>query len=477
MADILLTHGYFLAEDEKERQIMKPYPPLGLLYLSAYLKAHGHSVEVYDSTFGERLELTRRMELAPGGILGIYTNLITRRSVLEITRAALQYGWTVILGGPESANYPAEYLNAGAHVIVIGEGEVTLTELLAALRVVGPRRLHSVRGIAFKDPSGEVVYTPERPKLRDLDELPLPDREAIDHSKYLEAWRTHHGASSINLITARGCPYRCTWCSHAVYGYSHRRRTPGKVADEVAWIVERYHPDQLWYADDVFTISHPWLHRFAAELTRRGLPRLPFETITRADRLLDESTVAVLRDLGCYRVWIGSESGSQRILNAMERGVTVEQVQRASRLAQQSGIEVGMFLMWGYEGEEIEDIAATVEHVKQTNPDIFLTTVSYPIAGTRYFDAVREKVHLPIEWADASDRDYVITGRRGRDYYRLADVWLRSEVEAARIAPADPGRAATLRAAARSARDALTQLADGPARAPLPTESLVPSTT
>jgi radical SAM superfamily enzyme YgiQ (UPF0313 family) len=475
MADVLLTHGYFLSEDEKERQIMKPYPPLGLLYLSAYLKASGYDVEIHDSTFAERSQLVDRMERSPGGVIGIYTNLITRRSVLGIIKAALQYRWTVILGGPESANYPAEYLQAGAHVVVIGEGEATLAELLERLPAAGPHRLHAVRGIAFRDESGAVVQTPERPQLRDLDALPLPDREAIDHGKYLDAWRRHHGASSINLITARGCPYRCTWCSHAVYGYSHRRRSPENVAEEVAWIVERYHPDQLWYADDVFTISHPWLHRYSAELSRRGLARLPFETITRADRLLDEPTVAVLRDLGCYRVWIGSESGSQRILDAMQRGVTVEQVQRASKLAQKSGIAVGMFLMWGYEGEEIEDIAATVEHVKQTNPDVFLTTVSYPIRGTPYFDAVRDKVRLPIAWAEATDRDYVIAGRHGKDYYRLADLWLRNEVEAERIAPADPGRAATLREAARGARDALTQLAEGPGRAPLPTESLVPS--
>jgi anaerobic magnesium-protoporphyrin IX monomethyl ester cyclase len=266
MADILLTHGYFLSEDEKERQIMKPYPPLGLLYLAAYLKKSGHSVEVYDSTFGAREELLRIFQRSPGGLVGLYTNLITRASVLEIIRAAKECDWTVILGGPESANYALEYLAAGADIIVVGEGELTLTEVLAALPSTGVHRLHGVRGVAFRSETGELVQTPAREKINDLDALPLPDRGAIDHQKYLDVWREHHGASSINLITARGCPYRCTWCSHAVYGYSHRRRSPSAVADEVAWIVERYNPDQLWYADDVFTISHPWLHRYADEL-------------------------------------------------------------------------------------------------------------------------------------------------------------------------------------------------------------------
>jgi radical SAM superfamily enzyme YgiQ (UPF0313 family) len=358
----------------------------------------------------------------------------------------------VVLGGPESANYLTEYLAAGAHVIVIGEGEATLTELLPALARSGPHRLHQVSGIAFRDESGALVRNAERAKIPDLDSLPWPDREAIDHQLYLDAWKTHHGASSINLITARGCPYRCNWCSHAVYGFTHRRRSPTNVADEVAWIIERYGPDQVWYADDVFTISHPWLATYNAELKRRGIHK-PFETITRADRLQTEASAAALRELGCYRIWIGSESGSQKILDAMQRGVSVEQVRKACALAQSHGIQVGMFLMWGYEGEEFEDIAATVEHVKASNPDIFFTTVSYPIKGTGFFDKVRERVRMPIAWAEASDRDYVIAGRHGRDYYKLADQWLRNEVEAFRLEAANPARAAELLGTARRARE------------------------
>jgi len=458
MTRILLTHGYFLSEDEKERQIMKPYPPLGLLYLSAYLKTRNHSVEVYDSTFGTRLELLQKIRHSPGGIVGIYTNLMTRGSVLQLISAAKQSDSTVILGGPESANHSAEYLSAGADVIVVGEGESTLTEVMATLPSMGPHGLNGVRGIVFKNAAGEPVHTPERTKINDLDTLPLPDRGAIDHQKYLDAWKTHHGASSINLITARGCPYRCTWCSHAVYGYSHRRRSPENVAAEVAWIVERYNPDQLWYADDVFTISHPWLQGYKAALDKRGL-HLPFETITRADRLQSDEAVKALRDLGCYRIWIGSESGSQRILDAMQRGVSVEQVRRAVKLAQKHAIRVGMFLMWGYEGEEMEDIAATVEHVKQSNPEVFFTTVSYPIKGTPYFDAVEGKVQLPLAWANATDRDYLIGGRKGKDYYRLADVWLRSEVEASRLINTDPRRAAGLIETAKRARDEMSRAA------------------
>lgn len=451
MTDILLTHGYFLSEDEKEQQIMKPYPPLGLLYLSAFLKARGYTIEAFDSTFDERGRLIERLAKTPGGTVGVYTNLMTRRSVLDIIQAAKKHGWTVILGGPESANYITEYLGAGADIIVIGEGEVTLSELLAVLSKVGPHKLHAVHGIAFRDEEGTIVRTPERMKVKSLDSLPLPDRGAIDHQKYLDTWKSHHGASSVNLITARGCPYRCNWCSHAVYGFSHRRRSPANVADEVQTIIDRYDPDQLWYADDVFTISQPWLQRYAEELERRRIHR-PFETITRADRLQSEASARMLRKLGCYRVWIGSESGSQRILDAMERGVSVEQVRHSIKLAQSHGIQVGMFLMWGYEGEELDDIAATVEHVKLSNPDEFFTTVAYPIKGTGYFDKVRDQVELRLDWADSSDRDYVVRGRHGRDYYRLADQWLRNEVAAFRIENEDPARAAELLDTARRAK-------------------------
>src|SRR5262245_29644643 len=373
MPDLLLTHGYFLEEDEKEREIMKPYPPLGLLSVSAFLRRAGFDVEIFDTTFSHRADLLARLAAGPGGV-GLYTNLRARRPVLDLTAVARAHGWAVVLGGPESAGYPEEYRARGADVIVVGEGEETLAELLPALARSGPHRLYGVAGTIFRDESGAVVRNPERAQIPDLNTLPWPDRERIDLERYVEVWRTHHGMGSVNLITARGCPYKCRWCSHAVFGFSHRRRNWKDVADEVEHIRDRWRPEQLWYADDVFTISHRWLFDYAAELKRRGL-RLPFETISRADRMMREEVLATLAEMGCYRIWIGSESGSQHILDAMERGVTAEQVQWATKAAQRHGIQVGMFLMWGYEGETLADIEATIEHVKKASPDVFFTTV------------------------------------------------------------------------------------------------------
>jgi radical SAM superfamily enzyme YgiQ (UPF0313 family) len=458
MVDILLTHGYFLYQDEKEQEIMKPYPTLGLLYISASLRRAGFSVELFDTTFSTREALLERLRAEPGGVLGIYATLMTRQPILDMITAAKAYRWTIILGGPEPANYPAEYLRRGADVVVIGEGETTLAEVLPTLAECGPHRLHGVLGTVFRDEDGQVVTNPERPQIADLDSIPWPDREQIDLQQYIDVWRTHHGMGSVNLITARGCPYKCRWCSHAVFGFSHRRRSYLDCADEVEHIKEVYKPDQVWYADDVFTIHHRWLFHYAAELKRRNL-RIPFETISRADRLMKEEVLETLAEMGCYRVWIGSESGSQRILDAMERRVTVEQVQWAAKAAQRHGIEVGMFLMWGYAGETVEDIAATIEHVKKANPDIFFTTVAYPIMNTAYYHEVADRVQLDQDWAESTDRDYKIQGRHSRVYYKYADQWLRNAVAAFRLEAENPQAAAQKQVEAQWARDAMLTVA------------------
>ena len=275
------------------------------------------------------------------------------------------------------------------------------------------------------------MRTKPREQIKNIDTQPWPARESIDMARYVEVWREHHGMGSVSLITARGCPYHCRWCSHEVFGKTHRRRTPASVADELQFLVSRYQPQMAWMADDVFTIHHGWLFQYAAELKQRGL-KVPFECISRADRL-NRQVVDTLADMGCFRVWIGSESGSQRILDAMERGVTVEQVQTAVALCRSAGIQTGMFLMWGYEGEELSDIEATVEHVKKTDPDIFFTTVAYPIKGTPYFSEVAERVDSLKVWSDGSDRDFRIRNRHSRQFYKFADRLLRSSVELNRL--------------------------------------------
>ncbi len=427
---LLLTHGYFLAEDEKERAIMKPYPPLGILYICSHLRARGFDVDVFDTTFSSFAELQARLSAESPGLLGVYANLMTRRNVVRILRLARELGWKTVVGGPEPGAYVEQYLAAGADFVVMGEGEHTLEELLGALSACDDAALPRIPGLAFRTADRQVLRTGPRAQIADLDAQPWPARDAIDLDRYVRTWREHHGQGSVNLITARGCPYHCRWCSHQVFGKTHRRRSPAGVVDELEFLLRRYRPDIAWIADDVFTIHHGWLFEYAAEMKRRGL-RIPFECISRADRL-NERAIAALAELGCFRVWVGSESGSQRLLDAMERGVKVEQVQHAVALLKSAGIQTGMFLMWGYEGEELSDIEATVEHVKHSRPDVFLTTISYPIAGTPYFHDVAAKVVNVDDWANSSDRDLRIRERHSRRYYQFADQLLRSEVERAR---------------------------------------------
>jgi radical SAM superfamily enzyme YgiQ (UPF0313 family) len=442
---LLLTHGYFLSEDAKEQKIMKPYVPLGLLYLSSHLRSRGFEVEIFDSTFESRAQLFALLERDEPGILGIYGNLMTRINVLAIAARAHGLGWRVVLGGPEPANYAEEYLATGVDLIVSGEGEKALQQVMET--GFDRARWHGIRGLIFRAESGAVIRTGPPDLIGSLDEQPWPDRERVDIARYLKTWRDFHGSGSLSVITARGCPYRCNWCSHSVYGMTHRRRSAQSTVAEVEWLLDRYHPDMLWMADDVFTIHPGWIAQYARILKQRGI-RIPFECISRADRL-NEPIVDLLAELGCTRVWIGSESGSQRILDAMQRGVTVQQVRSAVELCRKAGIQTGMFLMWGYDGEELADIEATIDHVKQTRPDVFFTTVSYPIKGTPYFKKVADRLVSIGAWQERTDRDCMIRGRHSRNFYKHADELLRSET----ATEPDIGRIGAARAALYAARD------------------------
>jgi radical SAM superfamily enzyme YgiQ (UPF0313 family) len=456
MPDLLLTHGYFMFGDPKELQILKPYAPLGILYLCSHLRAEGFNVDVFDTTFSTRDVLFHHLRTEKPSVLGIYANLMTRKNVIDTVRVAREAGWKTVVGGPEPGAYAYEYLQAGADFVVFGEGELTMAELLQALRTGAADAIAKIAGLAFLDEKGMMHQTAIRAQIANLDAQPWPAREAINIDQYVRTWKDAHGKGSVSFITARGCPYKCRWCSHQVFGMTHRRRSPGSVVDEVEWLLDRYSPDMAWVADDVFTIHHGWIRDYASEMKRRGL-RIPFECISRADRL-NEEILDLLAELGCFRVWIGSESGSQRILDAMERGVKVEQVQRAIELARARGIQSGMFLMWGYEGEQLPDIEATIEHVKRSKPDIFFTTVAYPIRGTPYYASTKDHLVQLRPWNETSDRELRIKGRHSRTFYDHADKLLRDEVALSQLVNRDsvePTVVSNLRSRIRHSREAM----------------------
>jgi len=419
---VLLTHGYFLNEDPTEQRIMKPYAPLGILYISAYLKEHGIDNKIFDTTFSSKNEFKKYLVDEKPDYIAIYVNLMTKINVLDIIKYIKSTdsikSAKIILGGPEVRYNATDLLELGADFVVIGEGEETTLELINRLEMKNAKDFKNINGIGFKDEKGKIVFNAERSLISDIDTLPFPNRSGIDISKYQEAWKKHHNLDAISVSTMRGCPYTCRWCSRAVYGLTYRRRSPEKVVEELQKIKDEYNPDTIWFVDDVFTISHKWLSGFNEELKRNNL-KIKYECITRADRM-NEDVIKTMKETGCFRVWIGAESGSQRIIDAMDRRVKVEQVREMIQLAKKHDIETGTFIMLGYPGETEKDIEQTITHLKKSNPDHFTITVAYPIKGTEFYEEIASSQLNAFDWEKHSDRDRDFIRTYSKKYYDFA---------------------------------------------------------
>ena len=401
---VLLTHGYFLAEDEKEQQIMKPYPPLGILYISAYLDEQKIQHAVFDSTFSSEAEWMDYVEQEQPDVIAFYVNLMTKVKIIQLIqklRSSESFLNTqIVLGGPDITYNKENYLETGADVLIIGEGEETFAELVSALKNEEP--LNSINGLVFKA-DGVLIQNPPRIKIKDIDSLPLPNRHLFPIQKYLDAWKNAHGASALNVSTQRGCPYTCKWCSTAVYGQSYRRRSPQKVVEELKLLMDSYQPDSFWFVDDVFTVSHKWMRGFAEAIEAADL-KIRYECITRAERMNDE-IINILKKTGCHRVWIGAESGSQKIIDAMDRRVDVEVVKNQLIATRKAGIETGTFIMVGYPGETYDDILETATYLETALPDQFTITKSYPIKGTALYDEIEGQITKQPDWFSTTDRE------------------------------------------------------------------------
>lgn len=414
---VVLTHGYFIAADEKEQKIMRPYPTLGLLYISAFLKEHQKDVELIDSTFEQIIPWQKQIISSQPDLIAFYTNLMTKVEVLRQLRyLKKQLPNTVfVVGGPDVTYNVDRYLAAGFDFIVIGEGEQTMLDLVNALEQNTP--FQEVAGIAFTE-NEATIQTEARVKIKDLETLPFPDRSAIPFETYLETWGRHHGKRTANISTQRGCPYTCKWCSTAVYGQSYRRNDPVRVVEEIIHLQKDFGVEALWFVDDVFTVSHKWVEQLHAEFAKRQL-QIPFEIISRAERL-NETVLQQLKDMGCFRIWIGAESGSQKIIDRMDRRVTLETVQEMMQLTQKMGMEAGTFIMVGYPGETQEDIVATMKHIQKCNPDYLTITQAYPIKGTALYKEIETEITVQPDWNISTDRDIRFALPYSEKYYKQA---------------------------------------------------------
>jgi len=424
---ILLTHGYYLSDDPKEQKIMKPYPPLGLLYISGYLWSKNIANDVFDSTFySKEAQLAFIVEKKPE-VVAIYTNLMTKIEVVKLIKILKTetYGFpTIILGGPDVSYNIDNYLSTGADFLIIGEGEETTFELYQAIQ--NQTDLSVVNGIAYLE-NENLVKTSARTKFRELDDLPLPNRDAIPNEKYLKTWKNNHGESSMTISTQRGCPYTCKWCSTAVYGQSYRRRPPHLVAQEMKMLKDKYNPDAIWFVDDVFTISHKWLTAFHEEVVKQNA-QIRFECITRAERL-NEEILKLLKEAGCFRIWIGAESGSQKVIDLMDRRVDVNHVKKMIQHTNALGIETGTFVMVGYPGEDEKDISETIQYLKEANPTHYTITIAYPIKGTSLYDEIEKDILVKPNWEQSTDREIDFKRNYPRKYYDYAVSKVVNEVE------------------------------------------------
>ncbi len=424
----LLTHGYFIKEDLTERKIMKPYPPLGILYLSAYLNQHGIENKIFDSTFSSKEELKEFLLKEKPEYIAIYINLMTKLNVLEMisfVKSSNELNSSkIILGGPEVRYNADDLLMHGADCVVIGEGENTLLELIKTLDTKKIEDLSKVNGIGYIN-FDVAVFTPERSLISNLDDLPFPNREGINIKDYQKVWKERHKQDAVSVSTMRGCPYTCRWCSRAVYGLSYRRRSPKKVVEELRSIKENYNPDSIWFVDDVFTVSHIWLNEFNEELKKQNV-KINYECITRSDRM-NEEVLRLMKESGCFRVWIGAESGSQRVIDAMDRRINVSQMREMIKLTKKKGIEAGTFIMLGYPGETERDIEETIYHLKKSNPDHFTITVAYPIKGTEFYQEIETKQIGDFSWEKQTDRERDFKRTYPKKYYKYAVQRVHSE--------------------------------------------------
>jgi anaerobic magnesium-protoporphyrin IX monomethyl ester cyclase len=428
VSEVLFGQSYYLRFDPKLYAAMQPYPPLGTLYAAAYLRARGYEVALFDAMLAEsEAEWAAALEQHKPRFAVLFEdnfNYLSKMCLLRMREAAFTMvemakarGCTVILCGADMTDHASMYFERGADYVLLGEGEATLGELMDVLAGRSDTLLEGILGLAWRDAAGQAHRNPRRPDLRDLDSLPFPAWDLVDIPRYQQVWRERHGYYSMNLVTTRGCPYHCNWCAKPIWGQRYNSRSPENVVAEMKWLKDTYHPDHIWFADDILGLKPGWIERFAALLKEHDAA-IPFKCLLRAD-LVKPSVVAALASAQCRTVWMGAESGSQKILDSMDKGTTVAQIYEATRLLQTAGIEVGFFLQFGYPGEGWEDVQATLKMVRECLPDDIGISVSYPLPGTKFYERVQAQLGEKTNWRDSDDLAMLYHGPYPQEFYRV----------------------------------------------------------
>ena len=424
MSEILFGQSYYLRFDPKLWNAMQPYPPLGTLYAAGYLRSRGYEVSLFDAMLAESEdEWAAALDAHRPRFAILYEDnfnylskmclLRMRQAAFKMIRMAHDRGCTVIAAGADATDHSSDYLGHGADFVLLGEGEETLGELMDALSGRTDRDPHQLIGLA----STGTLRPSRRPDMRDLDALPFPAWDLVDIPRYREVWRARYGFYSMNMVTTRGCPYHCNWCAKPIWGQRYNTRSPENVVAELKWLKQTFQPDHIWFADDILGLKPGWLETFA-RLVRSEDAAVPFKCLQRAD-LVTQKTASALARSGCQTVWIGAESGSQRILDAMEKGDAVTDIYDAAKFLRAQGIQVGFFLQFGYPGEDLTDIRKTLQMVRECMPDDIGISVSYPLPGTRFFERVKFELGEKQNWQDSEDLAMLYRGPFPTRFYRV----------------------------------------------------------
>lgn len=450
---VLLTHSYYLHYDPKQLVKMKPYAPLGTLLSAAVLREHGYDVHFFDAMLARDVGAfaARLAEVRPAivGILEDNFNFLTKMCTLrmreagrEMVRLARERGCRVMVNSSDASDHPEAYLRVGADAVITGPVEQTVAELTALWTTDASASPERVAGLTLA-PAGytagselrreDVRHTALRPALQEIETLPLPAWDLVDIERYRAAWRGAHGRFSWNMVASRGCPYGCNWCAKPLFGRRYVQRSPAAVARELRLLREQVAPDHVWFADDIFGLTARWIRAFADEVLRLDA-RTPFMVQSRAS-LMSDATVSALRAAGAEEVWLGVESGSQRVLDAMDKGTTVEQIRNATRTLKRHGIRASWFIQLGYLGEDWADLLMTRDIIRAERPDDIGVSVSYPLPGTGFHEAVSQHLGAKQNWEHTGDLDMLFHGTYTADFYRTVRDLLHDE-NAARAAAA-----------------------------------------
>ncbi len=437
MTAILFGQSYYLRFDPKLHAAMQPYPPLGTLYAAAIMRQHGYESALFDAMLAESpAEWERALDAHKPKYAVIFEdnfNYLSKMSLLRMRAAAFAMidaakarGCIVICCGADQTDHADLYLRRGAAVVLIGEGDLTLPEVIAAFEAGGD--LAEIRGVAYAA-DGAVRRTPPRPVIADLDALPFPAWDLVDGERYRAIWKRHHGCYSMNLVTTRGCPFHCNWCAKPIWGQRYHVRSPENVVAEMVWLKAHFAPDHIWFMDDIMGIQDKWIERFA-DLIEERQARIPFKSLNRVDLLLRGRTIPALARAGAQIVWVGAESGSQTILDAMQKGTQVEQIYEATRQLHAHGVQVAFFLQFGYPGESRADIELTLKMVRDLMPDDIGISVSYPLPGTPFYERVKHELGERANWIDSQDLAMLYQGPFATPFYRQLHTVVHKEYRA-----------------------------------------------